>query len=220
MLQKVFKIIIHPIFIYAIIAFLECIPFYPNAPKVVLHEMPKAGDNFGIPNSEAVFYYSGKGKYAYTSGDCYFSHGNPTFDISYKEGGIKTIDKVIADKIPFLGSMCDDEKKVTVKNNSFEKGYFFSTNFLLYYFSGVSHIICYFVLALSCLYYLRSRKNKYLVTFLAIFIGGAVLEFVQEIFIMGRNASIEDQVSNCFGAVLGMLLFWMLLKTRFFQKMI
>ena len=141
MFNKIIKVLIHPLFIYRIIFALECIPYHPNAKLVVLHEMPKAGDNFRTQNSEAVYYYSGKGKYGYTTPECYFGYVNPTFDISYKDGGIKTIDAVIGDKIPLLGSMCDEEKKVEVKTNRSRVTNFFSTNFLLDYFSNVSHIL-------------------------------------------------------------------------------
>lgn len=218
MLQKVFKLLIHPFLVYALIAALECIPYYPNAPKVVLYEMPLKGDNFGVPHSQAVYYYSGKGKYAYTSVECYFSYGNPSFDIGYKNGGIKTIDTAIANKIPLLGDMCDEAENVAVKKNTSTIANIFSTNFLLDYFSGVSHILSYLVLSLSILYHLRLQKKKYWIAFITVFIGGGILEFIQEFFILGRNASFEDQVSNCIGAIIGMLLFWILFKMKSLQK--
>ncbi len=110
MLQKVFKLLIHPFLVYALIAALECIPYYPNAPKVVLYEMPLKGDNFQIVGDLEVYYFNGKGKYSYTTPDCYFGFGNPSWGARYEDGGIKTIDAAIANQIPFLGNMCDEKK--------------------------------------------------------------------------------------------------------------
>jgi hypothetical protein len=220
MVQKVFNILIHPIFLYVIIASLECIPYYSDLDKVVLHEMPKVGDNFKVLNNGMVYYYSGKGKYTYSTGDCYFKLGNPSWATNYKDGGIKTIDKSIANTIPLLGDMCDEEKKAPVKNNPNTVENYFSINYLLDYFSGISHILSYLVLSISLLYHLRSRKNKYWVTFIAIFIGGGLLELVQEFFIEGRHASIEDQNSNCLGALIAILLFWGFSKTKLSKRIL
>lgn len=218
MKRKLIQILIHPLLIYSIIVALECIPYHPNAKKIVLHEMPKAGDNFGTLTSEAVYYYSGKGKYGYTSPECYFSYVNPTFDISYKDGGIKTIDAAIADKIPLLGSMCDDQKKVEVKMNTSRVANFFSTNFLLDHFSGLSHIVSYLILSFSVLYRIRLRKGKYWLTFVIVFMAGSVLEFVQMFFIEGRHASFEDQFSNCIGALVAIFIFQKISKSNFYNK--
>jgi VanZ family protein len=219
MLQKVFKILIHPLLIYAVIAVLECIPYESDLGKKVYHEMPKVGDNFQIKGDLAVYYFTGKGKYSYDSSDCYFSFGNPSWGARYEDGGIKTIDAEIANQIPYLGNMCGEETKVDFVKSTATKEKIYSTSFLLDYFSGVSHIISYFILSLSILYNLRLRKDKYWITFIAIFFGGGILEFVQELFIIGRSASIEDQVFNCLGAIVGMTLFWILLKTKLFNKM-
>jgi VanZ family protein len=219
MLQKVFKILIHPLLIYAVIAVLECIPYESDLGKKVYHEMPKVGDNFQMKGDLAVYYFTGKGKYSYDSSDCYFSFGNPSWGAKYEDGGIKTIDAEIANQIPLLGNMCEEKAKVAFVKSTVTKEKIYSTSFLLDYFSGVSHILSYLVLSLSILYHLRLQKNKYSVTFIAIFIGGGLLEFVQEFFIIGRNASFEDQFSNCFGAILGMSFFWVLSKIKLFQKL-
>jgi VanZ family protein len=218
MLQKVFYILIHPLLIYAVIAALECIPHESHLGEKVYHEMPKVGDNFQIVGDLEVYYFNGKGKYSYTTPDCYFGFGNPSWGARYEDGGIKTIDAYIANQIPFLGKMCGEKTKVDFVKSTATKEKIYSTSFLLDYFSGVSHIISYFILSLSILYNLRLRKDKYWITFIAIFIGGGILEFVQELFIIGRSASIEDQVSNCLGAIVGMMLFWILLKTKLFNK--
>ena len=79
MLQKVFYILIHPLLIYAVIAALECIPHESHLGEKVYHEMPKVGDNFQIVGDLEVYYFNGKGKYSYTTPDCYFGFGNPSW---------------------------------------------------------------------------------------------------------------------------------------------
>ena len=150
MIRILKRVVFHPVFIYILIALLECISYNPNAIKTIQNEMPKVGDNFGIINDQSIYYYSGKGKYSYPSVDCYYSHGNPTFDTPYKDGGLKTIPKSIADQIPLLGSMCDigQVKILAVKKNSVVNQYF-STNYLLDHFSNVSHVLSYLVLSFS-----------------------------------------------------------------------
>jgi hypothetical protein len=219
MLQKVFKILIHPVFIFVIIAFLECIPYYSDVDKVVFHEMPKVGDNFKVKGQPMIYYFSGKGKYTYSSSACYFNLGNPSWATNYKNGGIKTIDGNIAKKIPLLGDMCNEDKNVPVKKNTTSIDKYFSSHYLLDNFSGVSHLFSYFLLSISILYNSRKQKSKYWWAFIAVFFGGGVLELIQEFFIIGRSASVEDQLSNCLGGIAGMMLFWILLKTKLFNKM-
>ncbi len=182
--------------------------------------MPKVGDNFQIPGDLEVYYYNGKGKFSYTTPDCYFGFGNPSWGAKYEDGGIKTVDAKIAGQIPLLGNMCDEKIKVNFVKSIATKEKIYSTNFLLDYFSGISHILSYLVLALSCLYHLRSQKNKYWVTFVAIFIGGGLLEFVQEFFIEGRHASFEDQNSNCLGALIAMLIYWLFSQTKISKRIL
>ncbi|WP_309642449.1 VanZ family protein [Flavobacterium sp.] len=218
MVRKIVKILIHPIFIYAVIASLECIPYESDLGKKVYHEMPKIGDNFKKKGDLGVYYYTGKGKYSYATPDCYFSFGNPSWGAKYEDGGIKTVDAEIANQIPLLGTMCDEKSKVIFVKSIATKEKIYSTNFLLNYFSGVSHLLSYLVFSLSILYHLRSQKNKYWVAFVTVFIAGGLLEFVQEFFIEGRNASFEDQNSNCLGAIIGIIVFWTLSKIKFSQK--
>jgi hypothetical protein len=206
--NRIFRFLIHPLFIYAIIAFLEIIPFRANSKEVILFEMPKVGDNFRVSGSETVYYYSSKGKYSYPSLDCYFSYGNPTFDIDYQDGGVKTIDKVIANKIPLLGSMCESEKKTVreEKQKSFFTQYF-SINFLLLKFSEIAHVLFYMLFAFFTVFHFRALKHTYSIVFLVCFLGGAFLEFIQFYFVPGRYASWEDQALNTIGLLAGMLFF-------------
>lgn len=220
MFNKIIRILIHPLFIYCIIASLECIPYVSHADKRVYHEMPKVGDNFKTKDLEYVYYFSGKGKYTYSSSECYFNLGNPSYGTNYKDGGIKTIDKAIADKIPLLGDMCDKNNNVKLVKTTALKEKIFSTNFLLDYFSGISHIFSYLILSLSLLYHLRTQKSKYGITFICVFLGGGILEFVQEFFIEGRHASYEDQISNCTGALAAMLIFWIFSKTTLYKRIL
>jgi hypothetical protein len=211
------KLVFQPLFIYTIIAMLECISYNVDKP-VVLNEMPKIGDNFGTIGSPTVYYFSGKGKYTYPSAECFLSYGNPPFSTNYKEGGIKKINKEIADRIPLLGTMCGI-KKTNIKKSKTTPSIkrFFSTNYLLDNFSNISHVLSYLILALSIAFHFKSHKNKYWLAFILCFIGGASLEFVQKYFIVGRTASFEDQFLNCVGAVLGISLFWILKKYNFFK---
>jgi hypothetical protein len=123
MFQKIRTILIHPLFIYGIIFILECVPYLTDK-TVVLDELPKIGDNFKSPDGEMIYYYSGKGKYTYSSIACYFNHGNPSFAANYKDGGIKTIQTEIVEKIPLLGDMCENvkvevapQKEIPLKKN-------------------------------------------------------------------------------------------------------
>jgi hypothetical protein len=213
--NRIFRFLIHPLFIYAIIAFLEIIPFRANSKEVILFEMPKVGDNFRVSGSETVYYYSSKGKYSYPSLDCYFSYGNPTFDIDYQDGGVKIIDKVIANKIPLLGSMCESEKKTVreEKQKSFFTQYF-SINFLLLKFSEIAHVLFYMLFAFFTVFHFRALKHTYSIVFLVCFLSGAFLEFIQFYFVPGRYASWEDQALNTIGLVAGMLFFRVFGRTK------
>jgi hypothetical protein len=215
MQNRIFRFLIHPLFIYIIIASLEIIPFKANSKEVILFEMPKVGDNFRVSGSEAVYYYTSKGKYSYPSLDCYFSYGNPTFDIDYQDGGVKTIDKAIANKIPLLGSMCESEKKTVgeEKQKSFFTQYF-SINFLLLKFSEIAHVLFYMLFAFFTVFHFRALKHNYSIGFLVCFLGGAFLECIQFYFVVGRTASWEDQALNTIGVLVGMLLFKVLGKTK------
>ncbi len=215
MRSKFIAIIIPPVFIYFIIAFLECIPYNSNSKRVVLHEMHKVGDSFREENNEAVYYYSGKGKYGYPNIECFYSFGNPTFDLDYKKGGIKTIKKSIAEGIPLLGSMCEkDQMKVEVQNPKSQLNQYLTINYLLFNFSNISHILFYILFACSTIFHFRTKKHKYWLTFFACFLGGAFLEWIQYYFVVGRSASWEDQGLNSLGSVIGIILFWIFDRNR------
>lgn len=213
-MNQFLKVIIHPLFVYLFIAVLECLPYTSN--RLVLHEMPKAGDNFKSPENSAVFYYNGVGKYSYASPECFFKLGNPPFQTNPKEGGIKLIDAQIVEKIPFLGDLCDEKKVKSVYSRTKAPVYqkYLSTNYLLDNFSDLSHIVFYTLWALSLMFYFKANQRKNLWTFVTCFTGGAVLEFVQLFFIEGRNASFADQGLNSLGAVIGIVLYWIFQKLR------
>ena len=48
MLNKFKLVVINPLLILGVIAYLECIPYESDLGKKVYHEMPKVGDNFQI----------------------------------------------------------------------------------------------------------------------------------------------------------------------------
>lgn len=191
--------------IFIIISFLECIPI--KSP-IVYNELPKEGDNFKSPSSDDVFYFTNNAKYSYTSADCYFQLGNPPFSATYKQGGIKSISTEIADQIVLKGSMCGElvVKKTESRKLSFIEKYT-SVNYLLENFSTFSHFFFYMLLAFSIITYQTSNKSRYLITFIACFIGGGLLELVQFAFIEGRNASFEDIVMNSLGSCCAILIY-------------
>ena len=121
----------------------------------------------------------------------------------------------IAAKIPLLGNMCEDKAAIIESKKEPSADRFLSTNYLLDNYSKMSHFISYLILAFSILYHYRKRKINYFIVFGLCFLGGGLLELVQEFFIVGRSASLEDQYLNCEGALLGMLLFWSISKTPF-----
>jgi len=216
MARKIIRIIIHPFFIFFVITILECIPYYGNDKKAVLDEMPKVGDNFSVSNEEAVFYFNGKGKFAYTSIDCFISCGNPPFNLSYKKGGIKTIKKDIADRIPYLGNMCTGNNPKAIENKTNSPAmYYLSTNYLLTHFSDISHVLVYFLLVFSTIFHWYYLKNKYYFAFFCCFMGGAFLELIQHCFIVGRNASWEDLIFNSTGIFIGIAIYWLLDRSKF-----
>lgn len=215
-MKKIIRLLIHPLFIYAVIFALECIPYKSNAPKVILQEMPKPGDNFSIPDSDGVFFYNGKGKYAYPSVECYYSFDNPTFDVDYQHGGIKTISKKLADRIPFLGYMCEQEQVAKVgKPTQKALNKYFSVNYLLTNFSDFSHVFFYFLLSFFMVFHFRKHKFKSGLTFAICFAGGGFLEFFQYLFVYSRTASWTDQALNTVGAFLGLAAFYSLQRIRF-----
>ena len=169
--------------------------------------MPKIGDNFQISGDLAVYYYNGKGKYSYGTADCYFSFGNPAWSAKYEDGGIKTIDAQIANQIPFLGNMCDSTSPIQFKKNIPTQKINLSTNVLLENFSNISHVACFFLFTLSLLYYFRFHSRKYWIAFAASFMAGGTLEFVQKYFVVGRSASIDDQLRNTLGTLLALGLY-------------
>jgi VanZ family protein len=219
MRKKFIAIIIHPLFIYFVIAFLECIPYNADSKRVVLHEMPEVGDNFREEGGEAVFYYSGKGKFGYPNIECYYSYGNPTFDVDYKKGGVKTIEKSIAEQIPLLGSMCEQEQmKVEVETPKSPLNQYLTINYVLFTFSNISHVLFYILLACSTIFHFRTSEYKYWFGFAACFLGGALLELIQHLFVYGRSASWEDQALNTIGATVGILLYAILGRTKLLRN--
>ena len=224
MLNKIIRIIVHPIFIYLVIASLECRPYFSSADQTIYKGMPQVGDNFRASNEDTVYYFSGQGKYVYSSSACYFELGNPSYSASIKQGGIRIVEASVAKKIPLLGDMCKgdlkdikQEKEITKKasKDSFKR--YLSFNFLIDNFSNIAHVLCYLLLACSLLHNLYHRKTKYLIAFIGCFLGGAILEGIQHYFIIGRTASWEDQISNTFGAVIGISVFWLLDRFKFIQ---
>jgi hypothetical protein len=204
------KLLFHPILIYTVIFFLECIPI--KAP-VLVNEFPKEGDNFKSPDSFDVYHYTNNEKYSYTSPECYFRLGNPPFSATYEQGGIKTISTEIAAKIPLKGSMCGEKvvAKIEKKDISFDKKYL-TTNYLLDNFSVFSHIFFYMLLAFSILYHYRNNTKKYYHAFVGCFIGGGLLELIQHYFIEGRTATFDDLAMNTLGSIIAILAFWTLTK--------
>ena len=169
--------------------------------------MPKVGDNFQIAGDLAVYYYNGKGKYSYGTADCYFSFGNPAWAAKYEDGGIKTVDAQVANQIPLLGNMCDSTTHINFKKSIPPQKLNFSTNVLLENFSNISHVACFFLFTLSLLYYFRFQPKKYWIAFTLSFMAGGLLEFVQKFFVVGRSASIDDQLRNTAGTVLALVFF-------------
>lgn len=211
LLSKIKNLICHPIFVYSIIVVLSCLKRDDTVD--ILYEMPKVGDNFRTAEDATVYYFSGIGKYNYTTPDCYFGYGNPPFEVHYSKGGVKVIDNSFADKIPLLGNMCNGAKISTVpKTIVIPTEMYFSQNYLLANFSELAHFGCYLLLAISLLFYLPETSKKYWLTFGLCFFGGAILELVQKFFIYGRQASFEDLAMNSAGALLGMLIYWLWIK--------
>jgi hypothetical protein len=205
---NILKLLIHPLFIFAIIAMLECIPVKTNSTEEILYEMPAKGDNFRVKGNEAVYFYSGKGKYSYPDIECFYSYGNPTFDVHYKDGGIKTIEKSIADQIPHLGSMCEREKKIIHdEQQKSSLNQYLSVNYLFFNFSEIAHILAYMLLAFFTIFHFRLLKHNYLLSFISCFVGGAFLEIIQYCFITGRSASWDDQALNTYGILGGAIFF-------------
>ena len=207
MLNKFKLVVIHPLLILGVIAYLECIPYESDLGKKVYHEMPKVGDNFQIAGDLAVYYYNGKGKYSYGTADCYFSFGNPAWSAKYEDGGIKTVDAQIANQIPLLGNMCNSTTHINFKKSISAQKINFSTNVLLENFSNISHVACFFLFTLSLLYYFRFQPKKYWIAFTLSFMAGGLLEFVQKFFVVGRSASIDDQLRNTLGTLLALGLY-------------
>lgn len=181
--------------------------------------MPQVGDNFMSPNSAAVYYYNGNGKLLYPSIDCYKSNGNPEFGTPYEMGGIKIITDNIGNQIPYLGKLCQDsnstETIVLKPKTNPPLTYYLDKNILLDKFSDHAHLFCYFLLGISLMNYFRNLDKKWLYTFGCSLIGGIVLEIIQGLFIMGRNASVMDVCLNQTGCVLGILIF--ILFTKYFK---
>ena len=218
MLNKIISFFIHPLFILGVITCLECIPYKSDLGKIVVHELPKVGDNFQIAGDLAVYYYNGKGKYSYQTPDCYFSFGNPSWGATYEAGGIKTIDAQTANKIPLLGNMCGANSHIVFKKRIPNQEGYFATNILLDNFSDISHVLCYLILTLSLLHFFRLHPKKYWFAFLLSFSAGVVLEFVQKFFVAGRSASIDDQLRNTIGAIIALVLYGIIITIIPYKK--
>jgi hypothetical protein len=218
MTRKIIRILIHPLFIYLIISLLECKPYISHINKTIYNEMPKIGDNFATLNEQMVYYYNGNGKYLYSSSECYFELGNPSWATSYKEGGIKTISVTIANRIPLLGDMCNKSKNIPKKENPKSIDKYFSFTYLIDNFSNLSHVLFYVLLSFSTIFNLYMNRNKYWIALLACFIGGGLLEIIQQYFIVGRTASWDDQMLNSIGAIIGIALFYISDRLKFIVK--
>lgn len=204
-MKALLKILLHPLLIYGVIFVLECIPIYK--PKVY-NQWPKEGDNFKTESTDSVFYYTKGVKYFYESKDCYFKFGNVPFSKRYEEGGIMTVTPEIANQITLRGAMCGQIKldATTKKSYSFVEK-FLNFDYFFMQFSALSHFLFYTLLSFAIAAFYRTNTKKYWISFLGCFLGGGLLEMVQFFFIEGRTASIEDQILNTIGAVIGLLLF-------------
>ncbi len=225
MKYHVIKILIHPAFIFSVIAVLECRPYYTNLSKKIHNELPQIGENFKSPNSDMVYYYNGKGKYTYSTIDCFFKLGNPSWSASIEEGGIRVVDSIVVNRIPLLGDMCGNEMgstnqrmEIQKKNGGRNFKNYLSFNYLLDNFSNLAHVFAYVLLALSICLKFSERKHKYWIAFGGCFIGGAVLEVIQYFFIIGRTASWSDQLGNSIGGLIGITIFWSLHKLKLMPK--
>ena len=177
--------------------------------------MPKRGDNFKSSQSAAVYYFNGYGKLIYPTIECYKSHDNPEFGIKYEFGGIKSIDENLNSKIPLIGKMCDSLKvidKIDIPKTSPPLKTYLDKNILLDKFSEIAHFICYALLAISLMNYLKDNKKRIQITFVLCLIGGIILEIIQGLFIFGRHCSWEDVVLNSLGCITGIGLYFSLKK--------
>jgi VanZ like family len=213
-LKKLKNILFNPFLIYLLISFLECIPV--KSP-IIYSELPKEGDNFRSKSNEAVYYYSKDGKYSYTSQECYFNLGNPPFSATYEQGGIKMISDEIVNKIPLLGSMCEEVvvAKIIKKDIPFSEKYL-TVNYFLFSFSTFSHVFFYMLLAFSIIYHQSKSNKNYWFVFITCFIGGVFLELIQHFFIEGRNASFDDVLMNSIGAIIAILFYYLMNKKSLF----
>lgn len=202
------KTIVHPIFIYLIIAILSCLSVGND--EVILYELPHEGDNFKVSGLATVYYYRGGAKYSYEGQACFFSYPNPPFSTDYRQGGIKTIAAEIAEVIPLAGSMCGEKQRF--KDKKMPQKSYFSRAFWLAYFSEIAHVLLYFLWGLSLLWYLKKEERLYLKTLIIVLFGGILLEIIQGVWITGRTASAMDIGWNMAGAGAAIAVFPFLLK--------
>jgi hypothetical protein len=214
-LKSVFAFFTHPLIVYLAIAVLSCLPHEQQT--TIYHELPLVGDNFMSVSGATVYYYDGLGKYKYPTIECFQSFHYPAFGTAYEAGGIKCVDENINAEIPLLGNMCDQQSlKQPLVKSAYEKKYhlFFNKNYLLDNFSDVAHVACYALWALALMAYFRLQKHSYLLAFLSCLVGGILLEFIQETFIVGRTSSVSDVVLNQVGCAIGLGIGYLFIKFR------
>lgn len=212
---KYLKFLFHPILIVGGVTYLSCLPM--DLAEEVFDEFPLVGENIRTPESPVVYHFDGNEKHVYLTEGCYFSMGNPPFNVHFSRGGIKFVTQRVLELIPDGEAMCSGKtfaksKKVwpvipTDLKNLTKK------NFLLANFSDVAHLLSYFLIAISTLLFLfRNPKNAYLLSFFFVLLFGGLLELVQHFFVPGRMADWHDMLLNLCGGGIGILCWHWLVK--------
>lgn len=89
------------------------------------------------------------------------------------------------------------------------------------------HIFFYGLLSFLLLYgfarqydWRKSRYTLLIITFLIGTVFGLILEVLQYYVFIGRSGNVYDFIANVLGTLIGMSIFWLLLRKKLIQKMI
>ena len=173
--------------------------------------VPKDGDNFKIANDPAVYRLDNGQRRQYKSDTAFFNHSNnKPFDTPYEEGGILICDKEVVLSFPMGDYMPKEEGKigeVYLHKKAWER---FREAFFRR--DKVKHCIAYAIFAFLLLLLLK-RYTQWSTTiqgFVLLVLGtllGEGIEWLQYLYIPGRDKELLDLAFNTLGLLLGYFIY-------------
>lgn len=179
--------------------------------EVSLGLIPQEGDNFKIANDPAVYRLEKGKRRQYKSDTSFFNHSNnKPFDTPYEEGGILICDKAVVLAFPMGDYMPKEEGgigEVYLRKKAWER-----FQEALFRRDKVKHCVAYAIFAMLLLLLFR-RYTQWSTTIqgLVVLVLGTLLgegiEWLQYLYIPGRDKELLDLAFNTLGLFAGYIIY-------------